>query len=66
MLNRALTQIPQVEQLTTNGLTTIQKGLNLVNEADALFNELSPLIKKGCTNCSKYCAALHRYDKQAQ
>lgn len=46
LLNRALTQIPQVEQLTTNGLTTIQKGLNLVNEADALFNELSPLIKK--------------------
>ena len=46
LLNRALTQIPQVEQLTTNGLTTIQKGLNLVNEADALFTELSPLIKK--------------------
>ncbi|WP_144787468.1 YhgE/Pip domain-containing protein [Lysinibacillus fusiformis] len=46
LLNRALTQIPQVEQLTTNGLTTIQKGLTLVNEADALFNELSPLIKK--------------------
>ncbi len=46
LLNRALTQIPQVEQLTTNGLTTIQKGLNLVNEADALFNELSPLIQK--------------------
>ncbi len=46
LLNRAITQIPQVEQLTTNGLTTIQKGLTLVNEADALFNELSPLIKK--------------------
>jgi len=46
LLDRAITQIPQVEQLTTNGLTTIQKGLNLVNEADALFNELSPLIKK--------------------
>ncbi|MGE7985262.1 YhgE/Pip family protein [Lysinibacillus fusiformis] len=46
LLNRALTQIPQVEQLTTNGLTTIQKGLTLVNEADTLFNELSPLIKK--------------------
>jgi len=46
LLDRAITQIPQVEQLTTNGLATIQKGLNLVNEADALFNELSPLIKK--------------------
>jgi len=46
LLNRAITQIPQVEQLTTNGLTTIQKGLTLVNEVDALFNELSPLIKK--------------------
>ncbi|MGE7597459.1 YhgE/Pip family protein [Lysinibacillus fusiformis] len=46
LLNRAITQIPQVEQLTTNGLTTIQKGLTLLNEADALFNELSPLIKK--------------------
>lgn len=46
LLNRAITQIPQIEQLTTNGLTTIQKGLTLVNEADALFNELSPLIKK--------------------
>ncbi|GAA3346436.1 YhgE/Pip domain-containing protein [Deinococcus persicinus] len=46
LLNRAITQIPQVEQLTTNGLTTIQKGLTLMNEADALFNELSPLIKK--------------------
>ncbi|WP_291757241.1 YhgE/Pip domain-containing protein [Lysinibacillus sp. UBA5990] len=46
LLNRTITQIPQVEQLTTNGLTTIQKGLTLVNEADALFNELSPLIKK--------------------
>lgn len=46
LLNQALTQIPQVEQLTTDGLTTIQKGLHLVNEADALFNELSPVIKK--------------------
>ncbi len=46
LLNQALTQVPQVEQLTTDGLTTIQKGLHLVNEADALFNELSPVIKK--------------------
>lgn len=46
LLNQALTQIPQVEQLTTDGLTTIQKGLHLVNEADALFNELSPVIKQ--------------------
>ncbi|WP_155591587.1 YhgE/Pip domain-containing protein [Lysinibacillus cavernae] len=46
LLNRAITQVPQVELLTTNGLTTIQKGLDLVNEADALFNELSPVIKK--------------------
>lgn len=46
LLNQALTQVPQVEQLTTDGLTTIQRGLHLVNEADALFNELSPIIKK--------------------
>ncbi len=49
LLNQALTQVPQVEQLTTDGLTTIQKGLHLVNEADALFNELSPVIKKDVT-----------------
>lgn len=49
LLNQALTQVPQVEQLTTDGLTTIQKGLHLVNEADALFNELSPIIKKDVT-----------------
>ncbi|WP_320940367.1 YhgE/Pip domain-containing protein, partial [Lysinibacillus capsici] len=49
LLNQALTQVPQVEQLTTDGLTTIQKGLRLVNEADALFNELSPIIKKDVT-----------------
>jgi len=49
LLNQALTKVPQVEQLTTDSLTTIQKGLRLVNEADALFNELSPLIKKDVT-----------------
>ncbi|MFJ7371378.1 YhgE/Pip family protein [Lysinibacillus sp. NPDC098008] len=46
LLNKALTQVPQVEQLTKDGLTTIQQGLQLINEADALFNELSPSIKK--------------------
>ena len=38
-----------MEQLTTDGLTTIQRGLHLVNEADTLFNELSPVIKKDVT-----------------
>ena len=46
LLNQALAQVPEIEQLTNNGLTTIQQGLQLVNEAEALFNELSPRIKK--------------------
>jgi len=46
LLNHTITQVPEVEKLTNDGLTTIHQGLNLINEADTLFNELSPIIKK--------------------
>jgi len=46
LLNHTITQVPEVEKLTNDGLTTIHRGLNLINEADTLFNELSPIIKK--------------------
>lgn len=46
LLNHTITQVPEVEKLTNDGLSTIHQGLNLINEADTLFNELSPIIKK--------------------
>lgn len=46
LLNHTITQVPEVEKLTNDGLTTINSGLKLINEADTLFNQLSPIIKK--------------------
>lgn len=46
MLDNTIKQVPKVEALTNDGLTTIQHGLTLMNEAETLFNQLSPTIKK--------------------
>ncbi|QDP99293.1 YhgE/Pip domain-containing protein [Lysinibacillus fusiformis] len=46
LMNRATTQIPEVQTMTNDGLTTIQNGLQLINDANAVFTKLSPIIKK--------------------
>ncbi|MFJ7662864.1 YhgE/Pip family protein [Lysinibacillus sp. NPDC097162] len=46
LLNTTISEIPEIEKITNNGLTTIQSGLKLINEADTLFNQLSPIVKK--------------------
>ncbi len=50
LMNQATTQIPEVQKMTTDGLTTVQKGLQLINEAEAVFNKLSPIVKKDLQN----------------
>ena len=46
LLDTTISEIPEIEKITNNGLTTIQSGLKLINEADTLFNQLSPIVKK--------------------
>lgn len=46
LLNTTISEIPEIVKITNNGLTTIQGGLKLINEADTLFNQLSPIVKK--------------------
>ena len=46
LIDTTLNEIPEIENITNKGLTTIQSGLKLVNEADTLFNQLSPIVKK--------------------
>ncbi|MFJ7405321.1 MULTISPECIES: YhgE/Pip family protein [unclassified Lysinibacillus] len=46
LLDTTISEIPKIEKITNNGLTTIQSGLKLINEADTLFNQLSPIVKK--------------------
>ncbi|MFJ7666025.1 YhgE/Pip family protein [Lysinibacillus sp. NPDC097195] len=46
LLDTTLNEIPEIEKMTNSGLTTIQSGLKLMNEADTLFNKLSPIVKE--------------------
>lgn len=46
LLDGTIKEVPKVAALTNDGLTTIQHGLTLMNEAETLFNQLSPAIKK--------------------
>ncbi|MGE7841058.1 YhgE/Pip family protein [Lysinibacillus sp. NPDC093712] len=46
LLDTTISEIPEIEKITNNGLTTIQSGLKLINEADTLFNQLSPIVQK--------------------
>ncbi|MCS1382054.1 YhgE/Pip domain-containing protein [Lysinibacillus sphaericus] len=45
LLDTTISEIPEIEKMTTSGLTTIQNGLQLINEADTLFTQLSPIVK---------------------
>lgn len=46
LLDTTISEIPEIEKITNNGLTTVQSGLKLINEADTLFNQLSPIVQK--------------------
>lgn len=46
LLDGTIKEVPKVAALTNDGLTTIQHGLTLMNEAETVFNQLSPAIKK--------------------
>lgn len=46
LLDATIKEVPKVTALTNDGLTTIQHGLTLMNEAETLFNQLSPAIKR--------------------
>ncbi|CAM5206421.1 Phage infection protein OS=Lysinibacillus sphaericus OX=1421 GN=LS41612_08380 PE=4 SV=1 [Lysinibacillus sphaericus] len=45
LLDTTISEIPEIEKMTTSGLTTIHNGLQLINEADTLFTQLSPIVK---------------------
>lgn len=53
LIDTTLNEIPEIEKLTNNGLTTIQSGLKLMNEADTLFNQLSPIVKEDLASAQK-------------
>lgn len=53
LIDTTLNEIPEIEKLTNNGLTTIQSGLKLLNEADTLFNQLSPIVKEDLASAQK-------------
>lgn len=46
LLDTTISEIPEIEKITASGLTTVQNGLQLINEADTLFSQLSPIVKE--------------------
>ncbi|MFJ7949899.1 YhgE/Pip family protein [Lysinibacillus sp. NPDC096418] len=46
LVNGALSQIPEVQKVTNNGLNSIDNGLTLITKVETMLQNLSPIVKE--------------------
>ncbi|MFJ7735403.1 YhgE/Pip family protein [Lysinibacillus sp. NPDC097287] len=53
LVNGAMSQIPEVQKVTDNGLSSIDSGLTLINKVDTMLQNLTPLVKENSATIKK-------------